>query len=371
MALQGAGKDSVSVPVTPKARSQWTTRRFSSTSKLSRKLSTCSIEASSQTAMRMNCMNLAAPSPWKSVPRALRLSTSSYACWSNTRARSNGRCCRSPASSPRLPGKARGGHLTRACSEARRGSGAVRAGRADAANEREPERRRERIDAEREAEHIDFEALDAACQHAEQAEHRQLEAAAARRRREQPVAEIVLADCSRRQVQPELGHRAGDVRGKGIGIGSCQAAYSRRRDTRARPRRFARSAHRRRRRAYWPGWRARCRPSAHRASVSGSPPPSRSGASASRSLRRSCKPSHPRASLLSRYGRRSSPASPSSARRTPGRPLRESPPDRRQADRRAARRAPIPRCRARHDGCTEAAERSWVARRMLGSDPWL
>ena len=50
------------------------------------------------------------------------------------------------------------------------GIGTVRASRPEAADEGEPERRRERIDAEREAEHVDFEALDAACQHAEQAE---------------------------------------------------------------------------------------------------------------------------------------------------------------------------------------------------------
>src|SRR3989449_11712708 len=55
----------------------------------------------------------------------------------------------------RLPGKTRGGHLRAACSDARRDTGAVRGSRAKAADEREPEGLRERIDAGREAEHVD------------------------------------------------------------------------------------------------------------------------------------------------------------------------------------------------------------------------
>jgi len=64
-----------------------------------------------------------------------------------------------------VPVRFEGAILGGARSNAHRRTGAVRANRAEAADEREPERRRERIDAEGEAEQVDLEAFDAARQH--------------------------------------------------------------------------------------------------------------------------------------------------------------------------------------------------------------
>ncbi len=235
-------------------------------------------------------------------------------------------------------------------------TGAVRGSRAKAADEREPECRRERIDAEREAKHVDFKALDTACQHAEQAQQRQLKAAAARRCRVQPAAEKVLADCSGRQVQPELGHRAGDVRGKGIGIGSrpggifpgvgilargpvdsldqriCVVAALARQDCGriAAPARIGRAS---------PDCYCRTAPAQ-------APVEHFVGRISPRTGRLHCDPGvHAEVAQPARAAGAVHLDDRFGGRRRIGR----------QADRSAARGAPLPRWRARHDGCTEAA----------------
>src|SRR5439155_496621 len=83
-----------------------------------------------------------------------------------------------------------------------------RARRTHAADERQFQRRIERIDPEAQAEEIHFEAFDRARGEAGETEKRDLEAAPARRRSDQLYPGIVLADRGRRQIGFELGHRA-------------------------------------------------------------------------------------------------------------------------------------------------------------------
>src|SRR3989442_14038014 len=81
---------------------------------------------------------------------------------------------------------------------------------ADAADEGQLDGGIERVDAEGEPEHVELEAFDAACGHAEEPGERKLLAAAAGRAVDYLVAQVVLADRGRRQVDLELRHRARD-----------------------------------------------------------------------------------------------------------------------------------------------------------------
>src|SRR5690606_14913350 len=89
---------------------------------------------------------------------------------------------------------------------------------ADASCERQLHCEIERVQPERQSEHIDLDALLEADENAEDAENAELRAGAARASREERRAEIVLPDRRRRQIGLELGHGPKHIGDEGVGV---------------------------------------------------------------------------------------------------------------------------------------------------------